>query len=87
VWQDGDVAHVTVADDGPGIAAEDKRRIFERFVRLDDSRARGDGGSGLGLPISREIVLRHGGDIEVDGDGGAVMHIRLPLHPPSAASR
>jgi signal transduction histidine kinase len=91
VWADGDGAHLAVADDGPGVGPADRQRIFERFVRLDSSRAREDGGSGLGLPISREIVAGHGGEIgvadrmaEVDDLGGAVLHIRLP-RPASAA--
>jgi signal transduction histidine kinase len=99
VWADGDGAHLAVLDDGPGIATADRRRVFERFVRLDGSRAREDGGTGLGLAISREIVAGHGGEIAVadrlphlDALAGATLHIRLPLpvgvlHPPSAASR
>jgi signal transduction histidine kinase len=91
VWADGGGAHLAVADDGPGIGAADRNRIFERFVRLDSSRAREDGGSGLGLPISREIVAGHGGELGVadrlaglDDPGGAVLHIWLPLPASSA---
>ncbi|NMO53731.1 HAMP domain-containing histidine kinase [Actinoplanes sp. TBRC 11911] len=87
-WADDDGAHVVVGNDGPGIAAADRERVFERFVRLDDSRARADGGAGLGLPITREIVAGHGGQIVIDGD--AAFHIRLPLpagQPSSAVSR
>jgi signal transduction histidine kinase len=86
VWADAEGAHLAVADDGPGIGSADRQRVFERFVRLDGSRTREDGGSGLGLPISKEIVVGHGGEISVaDGldrlsDGrGAVLHVRLPL--------
>ncbi|GAB1644131.1 ATP-binding protein [Krasilnikovia sp. MM14-A1259] len=92
VWQD-DCAHLVVADDGRGIDPGDRQRVFDRFVRLDDSRARHDGGSGLGLPITREIVDNHGGSVRIDdGTGaGAIFHVRLPLpeadHPPLAASR
>jgi signal transduction histidine kinase len=90
VWRD-DWAHLVVADDGAGIDPGDRERVFDRFVRLDDSRARHDGGSGLGLPITREIVDGHGGDVRIDDGTGAVFHVRLPLqeadHPPSAASR
>jgi signal transduction histidine kinase len=90
VWSDEHYAHLAVADDGPGIPVADRERVFERFVRLDDSRAREDGGSGLGLPISREIIAGHGGEITVvdrladlDLAGGAVLHVRLPpLRPP-----
>jgi len=90
VWADG-CAHLVVADDGGGIDPGDRERVFDRFVRLDDSRARHDGGSGLGLPITREIVDSHGGDVRIDDGAGAVFHVRLPLpeadQPPLAASR
>ena len=74
---------VTVADDGPGIADADKARVFDRFVRLDDSRDRGQGGSGLGLAIVTEIVRAHGGTVSVaDNPGdGAAFTITLPLAP------
>ena len=52
---------MTVTDDGPGIPAADRERVFHRFTRLDDARARDAGGSGLGLAIVRELVRRHGG--------------------------
>jgi signal transduction histidine kinase len=71
---------LTVADDGPGVPEGDRERVFERFVRLDDARARDDGGAGLGLAIVREIVSRHGGTITL-GDapgGGALFTVRLP---------
>ncbi|EYR64582.1 histidine kinase [Actinotalea ferrariae CF5-4] len=54
---------VTVDDDGAGIPAEDRDRVFERFVRLDEAREREAGGSGLGLAIVREIAREHGGDV------------------------
>ncbi|MEU4474317.1 ATP-binding protein [Micromonospora sp. NPDC023888] len=54
---------VTVTDDGPGIPAADRERVFGRFTRLDDGRARDDGGAGLGLAIVRELVRRAGGSI------------------------
>ncbi|MFI5956328.1 ATP-binding protein [Cryptosporangium sp. NPDC051539] len=80
-------AVVEVTDDGPGVAATDRVRIFDRFVRLDGSRERGSGGSGLGLAIVWEIVLVHGGEVTV-GDaegGGARFRITLPIHPDDAA--
>lgn len=72
---------VKVEDNGPGIPAEEKDKIFERFYRLDDSRARDTGGTGLGLAIAREAVLMHGGTIEVISDGieGSVFLIILPI--------
>jgi signal transduction histidine kinase len=72
---------LAVDDDGPGIAAEDRERIFERFVRLDEDRARGGGGVGLGLAIVRGTVIAHGGTVAVaDGGsaGGARLIVRLP---------
>ncbi|WP_341925007.1 HAMP domain-containing sensor histidine kinase [Nocardioides psychrotolerans] len=59
----GDVARIEVVDDGSGVRLADRERIFERFVRLDSSRARDSGGTGLGLPIARHIARAHGGDL------------------------
>ncbi|MEU8425023.1 ATP-binding protein [Micromonospora sp. NPDC048835] len=56
---------VTVTDDGPGIPVADRVRVFDRFTRLDDGRARDDGGAGLGLAIVRELVRRAGGSISL----------------------
>jgi signal transduction histidine kinase len=70
---------VTVADDGPGIAAEDRERIFGRFTRMDSARARDEGGAGLGLAIVRAVARAHGGDVTVIDDGpGAHFEVRLP---------
>lgn len=71
---------LTVTDDGPGIPAADRERVFNRFTRLDDARARDAGGAGLGLAIVRELVRRHGGTVrlvEADG-GGCRAEVRLP---------
>jgi len=69
-----------VDDDGRGVPAEERERIFERFVRLDEARSRDDGGSGLGLAIVREIVSAHGGTTSVGESilGGASFVVRLP---------
>jgi signal transduction histidine kinase len=69
-----------VTDDGPGVPAADRERIFDRFVRLDESRGRDAGGAGLGLAITREIVLAHGGEVTVADapGGGARFVVRLP---------
>jgi signal transduction histidine kinase len=80
VGRDGADAVIDVLDDGPGIPAADRERVFERFVRLDASRQRGAGGTGLGLAIAREIARAHGGDVVgVDADRGAHLELRLPL--------
>jgi signal transduction histidine kinase len=74
------LAELTVGDDGPGIAAEDRTRIFARFVRLDDARDRDAGGSGLGLAIVHDIVAAHNGTVSVeDGDPGSRFVVRLPV--------
>ncbi|MYT20987.1 HAMP domain-containing protein, partial [Streptomyces sp. SID7760] len=59
---DGGWAVLEVEDDGPGIPAEDRDRVFERFVRLDADRGRAGGGTGLGLAIVRETARAHGGE-------------------------
>ncbi|GAB3155686.1 HAMP domain-containing sensor histidine kinase [Micromonospora sonneratiae] len=71
---------VTVTDDGPGIPAEDRERVFDRFTRLDDARARDAGGSGLGLAIVRDLVRRQGGTVELsDARPGLRVEVRLPV--------
>ncbi|MFZ0157819.1 MAG: HAMP domain-containing sensor histidine kinase [Kineosporiaceae bacterium] len=94
-------AELRVEDDGLGIPAPDRARVFDRFVRLDASRQRGSGESGLGLSIVREIVSGHGGQVgvEVSRWGGVAAVVRLPLptaapgavaahgHPASGSSR
>jgi signal transduction histidine kinase len=74
------VVHLTVADDGAGVAAEDRERIFERFTRLDEARDRVHGGAGLGLAIARDVLRAHGGDVVVDHriGGGALFVVTLP---------
>ena len=82
---DEHTAHITVTDDGPGIPAGDRERIFARFSRLDDSRVRksSGGGSGLGLSIAQQIIEASGGTLVVqdrtDGKSGAEFVARIPL--------
>lgn len=59
-----------VSDDGPGIPAEAKERIFERFYRVDKARSRETGGTGLGLAIVKHIVQSHGGEVWVESEFG-----------------
>ncbi|GLK99243.1 sensor histidine kinase [Dactylosporangium matsuzakiense] len=75
---DGTVV-LEVADDGPGVAHPFRERVFDRFVRLDEARARDAGGSGLGLTLARAIAIRHGGTLRIeDSDAGARFVARLP---------
>jgi signal transduction histidine kinase len=71
-----------VEDDGPGVPPDQRERVFERFVRLDDARARDGGGSGLGLAIVAEVVAAHGGTVALTGAGlgGARVEVTLPAH-------
>jgi signal transduction histidine kinase len=66
----GDWVEVSVSDTGEGIPAADLSNIFERFYRVDRSRARATGGSGLGLTIARRLVEAHGGKITVESQLG-----------------
>lgn len=84
----GDRAILTVADEGPGVAAADLPHLFERFYRADPART-GAEGSGLGLSIVRSIVERLGGTADASNasGGGAVFRIELPLADPRDAAR
>ena len=61
---------VTVDDDGPGIPANLREEVFKPFLRLDDARNQDEGGTGLGLPITRRIIREHGGDLSVQSQPG-----------------
>jgi signal transduction histidine kinase len=71
-----------VDDDGIGIALAELPHVFERFYRGDAARRMDASGSGLGLPIARWIVERHGGTIRIEGSerGGTLVTVRVPLH-------
>jgi signal transduction histidine kinase len=80
---DGATVILTVEDDGDGIPAEDRERVFERFTRLDEGRARDEGGLGLGLAMVQAIVDRHGGTVTItdpvdDAFPGARIMVSLP---------
>lgn len=79
----GDWLRLAVVDDGPGIPLEDQDKIFERFYRVDPSRSRGTGGSGLGLTIARQLAAAHGGSLTMDSrpGQGARFTLLLPFVP------
>nr|WP_096215378.1 ATP-binding protein [Streptomyces sp. 2323.1] len=77
VAREGEDVALRVEDDGPGVPEGERERIFERFVRLDDARARDDGGAGLGLAIARDVAVRHGGSLAVRTE--SVFELRLPV--------
>ncbi len=76
----GPLVRLSVDDDGPGIAPDDRNKVFERFARLQEGRTRDAGGSGLGLALTKRIVEAHGGRIFVEtaGIGGASFVVELP---------
>ncbi|MFD7595618.1 ATP-binding protein [Kitasatospora sp. NPDC059812] len=79
---DGHWAVLEVLDDGPGIPAPDRERVFAPFTRLDEARTRDTGGAGLGLAIARDLATRHHGTLALaDSPAGARFLLRLPLPP------
>jgi two-component system OmpR family sensor kinase len=74
---------VDVEDDGPGMAADQAQRVFERFYRADAARNRASGGTGLGLAIVAGLVAAHGGTVglRTAPGRGADFQVRLPLSP------
>ena len=85
----GEFARVSIADTGPGIAPDQRERIFERFYRADSSRSKTTGGSGLGLAIARALVEAHGGEIDAGerAGGGARFSFTLPIASPIAPDK
>lgn len=82
---DDDESEITVTDTGAGISPEHLPHVFERFYRADPARRRA-GGSGIGLTISRALVVGHGGQLTATSDGprrGATFTVRLPTRPPT----
>ncbi len=77
---DGSV-ELSVSDEGPGIPEEDLSRVFERFYRVDKSRARDPGGTGLGLAIVKHLIELHHGSVRAENrpEGGTRVTITLPL--------
>ena len=81
VVANGNSGMIEVADQGLGVPANEQRRIFEKFYRVDPSMSRGIGGSGLGLYISRELVQQMGGQLSLTSrlGQGSTFTITLPL--------
>ena len=79
-------AVLLIEDEGPGIPAEEREHVFEPFHRLEESRNRDSGGTGLGLTIVRRLVERHGGSIELGASrrGGLAVRVALPRAEPPA---
>ena len=85
----GERATLEVADSGPGIPPADLQRVFERFYRVDKSRVRNPGGTGIGLAIVRNLVEMLGGTVVARNadKGGAVFTVSLPARAaPRAAA-
>jgi len=70
---------LTLVDSGPGMETEQLDRLFERFYRVESSRSRSSGGSGLGLSICKKIVEAHGGSIQAEHSGMGGLNIRIVL--------
>jgi two-component system, OmpR family, phosphate regulon sensor histidine kinase PhoR len=80
-WAEDGRVRLSVRDTGIGIASEDLKRIFERFYRIDKARSRPTGGTGLGLPIVKEVVERMGGCVEVKSQLGYGSTFIILLQP------
>jgi signal transduction histidine kinase len=87
--RDGDQALLHVSDQGPGMTAEESRRIFDRFYRTEAAQVSEHPGFGLGLAIAREIASHHGGDLRVESTPGAGSRftLALPLVVPATQPR
>ncbi len=72
---------ITIDDDGPGIPADQREAVFRPFYRMEGSRSRETGGTGLGLTIARDVIRGHGGEIALDESplGGLRARLRLPV--------
>ena len=80
---------IQIEDNGPGFPVEEQEHVFDRFYRLDDSRARETGGTGLGLAIAKEAVILHGGEIKLSSEVGmgSVFSVYLPMNTDGDASK
>lgn len=82
-WRDGDLAILDIDDNGPGIPDAELDRVFDPFYRLERSRSRETGGTGLGLAVVRSIARAHGGDVTLTNreTGGLRARVTIPLAP------
>jgi signal transduction histidine kinase len=78
--RDGGQLEISVCDDGPGVPPEELEKVFEPFYRLESSRNRDTGGSGLGLSIARDVAQAHGGSLVLRNrpEGGLEARLTLP---------
>jgi signal transduction histidine kinase len=78
---DGDKkqAVITVTDNGPGIAAEDLPRVFDRFHRVNEGGFRGEAALGLGLPLTRQFIEAHGGTVALESERGKGTTVTLTI--------
>jgi signal transduction histidine kinase len=85
-WAQGGMVAIEVTDQGPGIPETDQPHVFERFYRVHKDRSRHAGGTGLGLSIVKNVVVAHGGHVEVKSQPGqgATFRIWLPRLRPRA---
>ena len=71
---------VSVIDNGPGIPEDQQSAVFQPFYRIENSRSRETGGTGLGLSVVRDVITAHGGTITLNNqsEGGLLIYVRLP---------
>ena len=83
------IAEIAVTDSGVGISAEDQKRIFERFYRVDPSRSRQTGGTGLGLSIVKHVAHNHRGEVAVFSKPGvgSTFTLRIPIAGAAAVGK
>lgn len=79
VTTEADRVLVTIDDEGAGIPSDQRERVFEPFYRIEDSRSRETGGTGLGLTVARTLILAHGGDIRLDDRPGGGLRVKVTI--------